>query len=103
MRFFAVINLNFKIYPAIAFSTRSTIYQRQYLYLLRQIVMSRNMKASMRFYEALPKHKAELVDGQLLIGGSLAKSAMALGYMLAHLGAAYVADMVPKDLLRDAV
>ena len=60
------------------------------------------MKESMRFYEALPKHKAELVDGQMYIAGSLAKSAMALGYMVEKLGAAYVAELVPKDLLRDA-
>lgn len=61
------------------------------------------MKESMRFYEALPKHKAELVDGRLYIGGSLAKSAMALGYMVEKLGARYVAELVPKDLLRDAI
>ena len=61
------------------------------------------MKESLRFYEALPKHKAELVDGQMYIGGSLAKSAMTLGYMVEKLGAAYVAQLVPKDLLRDAV
>ena len=64
--------------------------------------ISHNMKESMRFYEALPKHKAELVDGQMYIAGSLAKSAMALGYMVEKLGAAYVAELVPKDLLRDA-
>jgi len=57
----------------------------------------------MRFYEALPKHKAELVGGQMYIGGSLAKSAMMLGYMVEKLGAEYVAKLVPEDLLRDAV
>ncbi|MBC7778140.1 MAG: Uma2 family endonuclease [Phycisphaerae bacterium] len=61
------------------------------------------MRESLRFYDALPKHKAELVDGQMYIGGSLAKSAMALGYMVEKLGAAYVANLVPKDLLQDAV
>jgi hypothetical protein len=33
----------------------------------------------MPFHDSLPKHKAELIDGQLYIGGSLAKSAMMLG------------------------
>ena len=61
------------------------------------------ISSSTTFYEALPKHKAELVDGQLYIGGSLAKSAMALGYMVHRLGARYVADLVPEALLRDAV
>jgi len=61
------------------------------------------MKDSARFYNALPKHKAELVDGKMYIAGSLAKSAMLLGYMVEKLGAAYVAGLVPKDLLREAV
>lgn len=61
------------------------------------------MKNPMRFYEALPKRKAELVDGKLLIAGSLEKSAMALAFMVEQLGAAYVADLVSTDLLRDAV
>lgn len=58
---------------------------------------------SLRFYTALPRRKAELVNGQLLIGCSLAKSAMTLGYMVEHLGAAYVAEMVPRALLSEAV
>lgn len=41
---------------------------------------------SMRFYDALPKRKAELVDGQMYLGGSLTKSVMALGYMVEQLG-----------------
>jgi Uma2 family endonuclease len=57
----------------------------------------------MPFHDSLPKHKAELIDGQLYIGGSLAKSAMMLGYMVEALGAAYVAELIPTDLLRDAV
>jgi Putative restriction endonuclease len=57
----------------------------------------------MRFYEALPRHKAELVNGQMYLGGSLRKSAMAMGYMIEHLGAAYVAEMVDKALLSDAI
>ncbi len=61
------------------------------------------MRESLRFYDALPKHKAELVDGKMYIAGSLAKSAMALGYMVEKLGADYVADLVPKDLLQNAV
>lgn len=61
------------------------------------------MRESMRFYEALPKHKAELVDGKLVIGGSLEKSAMMLGYMVEKLGAAYVAELCPKELLQAAV
>lgn len=61
------------------------------------------MRESLRFYNALPKHKAELVDGQMYIGGSLAKSAMMLGYMVEKLGAVYIAELVPKDLLRNAV
>ncbi len=61
------------------------------------------MRESLRFYDALPKHKAELVDGKMYIGGSLAKSAMALGYMVEKLGARYVAKLAPKDLLREAV
>ena len=61
------------------------------------------MRESLYFYNALPKHKAELVDGQLYIGGSLAKSAMTLGYMVEKLGAKYVSRLVPKDLLQDAV
>jgi len=55
------------------------------------------------FYDALPKHKAELVDGKLIIGGSLEKSAMMLSYMVEALGAQYVADLVPKDILQAAV
>lgn len=57
----------------------------------------------MGFYDALPKHKAELVDGKLIIGGSLEKSAMMLSYMVEALGAKYVADLVPKDILQAAV
>ncbi len=60
-------------------------------------------RKSFRFYDALPKHKAELIDGKLILGGSLSKSAMALGYMVENLGAAYVAELVPKDLLTNAV
>ena len=61
------------------------------------------MRESLQFYDALPKYKAELVDGQLYIGGSLAKSAMTLGYMVEKLGAQYVSRLVPKDLLQNAV
>lgn len=61
------------------------------------------MRESLRFYDALPKHKAELIDGKMYIGGSLTKSAMTLGYMVEKLGAAYVAELVPTDLLRDAM
>lgn len=62
-----------------------------------------DIQPSTIFYEALPKHKAELINGRLYVGGSLAKSAMALGYMVRGLGARYVADLVPEALLRDAV
>lgn len=57
----------------------------------------------MRFYDALPKRKAELIDGKMYVAGSLKKSAMTLGYMVEQLGAAYVADLVPENLLQDAV
>lgn len=61
------------------------------------------MKESLHFYDALPKHKAELIDGQLYIGGSLAKSAMTLAYMVENLGAQYVLNLCNKDLLREAI
>jgi hypothetical protein len=48
------------------------------------------MRESNRFYEALPKHKTELIDGQLYIAGSFSKSAMMLGYMVEKLGERYV-------------
>ncbi len=57
----------------------------------------------LRFYDALPKHKAELVDGRFIIGGNLRKSAMMLAYMVENLGAQYVADLVPRDILQEAV
>lgn len=56
-----------------------------------------------RFHEALPKHKAELVDGRLILGGSLHKSAMALAFMVQELGAEAVAAIVPQEVLKDAV
>jgi hypothetical protein len=55
------------------------------------------------FYSILPKRKAELVDGKLLIGGSLEVSAMTLRYLIEHLGAKEVSELVPIDLLCDAV
>lgn len=61
------------------------------------------MKKSHKFYDALPKHKAELVDGKMIVGGSLEKSAMTLGYMVENLGAKYVLDLCPKELLENAV
>jgi Uma2 family endonuclease len=61
------------------------------------------MHPSFRFYDALPKHKAELVDGKLYVGGSLRKSAMALGFMVERLGRAYVEDICPKGLLENAL
>lgn len=61
------------------------------------------MRKSLKFYDALPKHKAELVDGKMIVGGSLTKSAMTLGYMVENLGAQYVLDLCPKTLLEDAV
>jgi hypothetical protein len=62
-----------------------------------------NPRPSMRFYEALPRHKAELVNGQMYLGGSLSKSAMAMGYMIEQLGASYVAEMIDKELLSEAI
>ncbi len=56
-----------------------------------------------QFYSALPKHKAELIDGHMYVGGSLRKSAMVMGYMVEKLGAAYVLDLCPKELLQEAV
>ena len=61
------------------------------------------MRKSRKFYDALPKHKAELVDGKMIVGGSLEKSAMTLGYMVENLGAKYVSDLCPPNLLADAV
>lgn len=61
------------------------------------------MRKSEKFYAALPKRKAELVDGQMYISGSLHKSAMVLAYMVESLGAAAVLELCSQDLLRDAV
>ena len=56
-----------------------------------------------QFYSALPKHKAELIDSRMYVGGSLRKSAMVMGYMVEKLGAAYLVDLCPKELLQEAV
>ncbi len=61
------------------------------------------MQNRYRFHEALPKHKAELVDGRLILGGSLHKSAMALAFMVQQLGAEAVAALVPREVLKDAM
>lgn len=61
------------------------------------------MKEHRVFYEALPKHKAELIDGKMYVGGSLAKSAMMLGYMVENMGAETVLKLCPKELLQAAV
>lgn len=61
------------------------------------------MIPSSTFYHALPKHKAELIDGKMYVAGSLRKSAMVLGYMVENLGTKYVAELCPKDLLQEAV
>lgn len=61
------------------------------------------MHQSDQFYSALPKYKAELVDGQMYIAGSLRKSAMVLGYMVEQLGAEAVLALCGKELLQDAL
>lgn len=61
------------------------------------------MRESLSFYEALPKRTVELVDGQLIIGGHLSKTAMMMAFIIEGYGAEYVANIISKDLLRDAV
>jgi len=39
-----------------------------------------------RFYDALPKRRAELIDGQLIVGGSEATTLEWLGLLLMTLG-----------------
>jgi hypothetical protein len=55
------------------------------------------------FLSALPKHKAELVNGQVWMSGSLKKSAMVLKYLIENLGAAYVLEICSKELLEEAL
>lgn len=59
-------------------------------------------RPSEAFYNALPCRKAELVDGKFIVGGSLEKSAMTLRYLLDGLGEAYLARLVPAELLAQA-
>lgn len=54
------------------------------------------------FYDCLPKHKIELVDGQALISGSREVSRMVLDSILQGYGPGYLEPMVNSDLLREA-
>ncbi len=38
------------------------------------------MRASLRFWDVLPKRQVELIDGRMHVSESLSKSAMTLGY-----------------------
>lgn len=61
------------------------------------------MKKHDTFYNALPKHKVEHLDGKMYVAGSLRKSAMVLEYMVENLGAEAVVELCPKQLLQEAV
>ena len=54
------------------------------------------------FYDCLPKHKIELVDGQTLISGSREVSRMVLDSILQGYGPGYLEPMVSRELLREA-
>jgi len=54
------------------------------------------------FYNRLPKHKIELVNGKTLISGSLEVSQMVLETILQSYGAQYIQSLVEPELLQDA-
>ena len=54
------------------------------------------------FYDRLPRHKVELVDGQTLISGSRDTSRMVLEAILQGYGPEYILPLVDRDLLREA-
>lgn len=54
------------------------------------------------FYNHLPKHKIELVNGQTLISGSLEVSRMVLDSILQSYGAQYIQSLVEPELLQEA-
>ena len=54
------------------------------------------------FYNHLPKHKIELVNGQTLISGNLEVSRMVLETILQGYGAQYIQSLVEPDLLQEA-
>jgi hypothetical protein len=56
-----------------------------------------------RFYDALPKRKVELVGGKMLVAGDLGKSAMMMASIIEGYGAEYVAQLIPKNVLLDAM
>lgn len=55
------------------------------------------------FYNALPKRRAELIDGRLILGGDLAKSAMVMASIIRSHGPLIVREVVPEDLLSHAL
>ena len=56
-----------------------------------------------KFYAALTVKKAELIEGQFIMGGSLSKTAMCLEFLVKELGADVVKELVPSDLIMDAI
>lgn len=55
------------------------------------------------FYDALPKRRAELIDGKLIVGGSLAKSAMVMASIIRSHGPSVLRELVPEEILSDAL
>ncbi len=54
------------------------------------------------FYNQLPKHKIELVNGQTLISGSREVSRMVLAAILQGYGAEYIVSLIAPELLQEA-
>ncbi len=54
------------------------------------------------FYNRLPKHKIELVDGKTLISGGLEVSRMVLDSILQSYGAQYIKSLVEPELIQEA-
>jgi len=54
------------------------------------------------FYNHLPKHKIELVNGKTLISGSLEISRMVLDSILQSYGAQYIQSLIAPELLQEA-
>lgn len=54
------------------------------------------------FYDRLPRHKIELVDGKTLISGSLTTSRMVLEAILQGYGPEYILPLIARDQLREA-
>ena len=54
-------------------------------------------------YDRLPRNSIELLGGACLTGGSLAVSKMVLAAILQGYGAAYIADLIDKSLLEEAL